>query len=120
MIPNSVSANVNPHSLDLVSKIYSEEADEQRKVGRSNQGAELIRDIAAFKARVQRVTAKRRRAAVHRRRSGADKAFLVSEEFCERDNFQIPLQLSKNHIRLAKDKPSCKCCYIVRIIRFNL
>lgn len=113
-MPNNVTGNKDPASLQLVSKVYGEEADRRREAGQSNQGYELIRDVASFKARVQALAAKRYEKVVERQRAKKFAPFLFSARFWNKDDFEI-FNSSKNGFRLAVNKKECKARYIVSL-----
>lgn len=112
MIPHNVTGNKDPASLEILSKVYGEEADRRRKAGQSHQGYELVRDVASFKARVQALAAKRSEKAAERQRAKKYAPFLFSARFWGKDDFEI-LNSSKNGFRLAVYKKECKTRYIV-------
>ena len=118
MIPNSISAGQDPKALETISKVYGEEAERQRSAGQVSHGAELVRDVAAFKAQVQKLAAKRKEKTLNRRRSGFNKAFLLSGAFCDIHDYKLDSVDShdRNTLNLATDMKTSQCRYIVSTV----
>ena len=88
-LPSHVSGNQDPRNLETVSRVYGEEIKRRHKAGQQAEGLELIRDIAAFKARAQQLVKQRYRVHEERRKSNKEKSFLLSGSYLEVQDFDI-------------------------------
>ena len=119
MIPNPISAGQDPKTLETINKVCGEEAERQRNAGQISQGAALIRDVAAFKAQVQKLAAKRQEKTLDRRRSGVNKAFLSSGAICNIEDYKFEFVGLRDRkiLHLATDIKTSQCRYIVSTAR---
>ncbi|KAL8795100.1 MAG: hypothetical protein Q9195_002397 [Heterodermia aff. obscurata] len=114
-LPSHVSSNQDPINLETVSRVYGEEIKRRHKAGQQAQGLELIRDIAAFKARAQQLVKRRYRAHEERRRSNKEKSFLLSGDYLDVQEFDIKDNSSASgstEVTLAISKRVRKTRYI--------
>ena len=116
MLPRHLFSTEDPNSLEVVSRVYGEEVERRRKEGQEAQGLELIRDIAAFKARAQYLVKKRYAVLDERKQSGQEKSFLLSGVYLDVQNFETqepPSPAESTSVSLAIDKRVQKARYIV-------
>ena len=115
-MPEHISSNQNPESLEVVGRVYNKEIDRRRQAGQDIGGAELIRDIAVFKARAQYLAGKRQTLLQKRRASGNENSFLLSGKYLECQDFEVLkgfLSGEDTILSLAMDKRLKKARYIV-------
>lgn len=99
--------------------MYGEEVEKRRKAGQQAKGPELIRDIAAFKARAQHLVRKRYELLEKRRNSNQENPFLLSGSYLNVEDFKIKEALGgarSTKVSLAVEKKAQKARYIVREI----
>ena len=114
-LPSHVSSNRDPRNLETVSKVYGEEIERRQKAGQKAQGLELIRDIAAFKARAQHLV-KRRHELQEEKPELIEKSFLMSGNYLDFEDFDVIDNSSTSgstEVYLATRKSDGKTKYIV-------
>ena len=88
-ILKELTSNDNPDHLISISKVYEQEAVDRKNAGQRYKGYELIKEVAGFKARIQRLADKRAEETAKRRASQRTNAFLLSTCFLNQDDFRF-------------------------------
>ncbi|KAL6719728.1 hypothetical protein ACLMJK_001649 [Lecanora helva] len=119
-LPGHISSNQDPDSLEVVSRVYDKEVKERQKIGRDVEGTELIRDIAAFKARVQKLAKIRSNELKEGKDLGRRKSFLLKGGYLEQRDFEVveddtdfaTSYAEDSSISLALSTREHKICYV--------
>ena len=98
--------------------MYEQEAVDRKKAGKRYQGYELIKEVAGFKARVQRLAERRAEETTRRRALQQTDQFLLSTCFLDVNEFKYDFggwRSPRNTLTLASMDRLDALCYIVSI-----